>query len=172
MSPSAVLTARENPKSYHGSTSRNLIYEVSLKTQAAAPWLSDLPQACRLIQTLTQGQLLEQYEIMDFLIWSEGFFLRVKLGSMPALSDFLSFLKQKTSGPSQEAGAFSWEDELQWIRLITPENLAESTRDFLQNAEKLQAELRTRSRELPKSTGAAPPSLFFFYRNRRPAQEP
>jgi hypothetical protein len=170
MSSSAVLTARENPKSYGGASRRDLIYEVSLKTRAAAPWLSDLPQACRLIQTLTQGQLLEQYEIMDFLIWSEGFFLRVKLRSMPALSDFLAFLKQKTAGaaPGDGTGAFSWEDELQWIRLITEENLAESTRDFLQNAERLQAEIRAKS----KAPGAAPPSLFFFYRNRRPALNP
>ena len=33
MSSSAVLTARENPKSYGGLLRRDLIYEVSLKTR-------------------------------------------------------------------------------------------------------------------------------------------
>jgi hypothetical protein len=154
---SGTLIAREESKPYPGFSQKDLIYEVSLKTKNAAPWLSDLPQAYRLIQALTQGQLLDQYKIMDFLIWSEGFFLRVKLRSMPALSDFLSFLKEKTAGPGQ--GTFSWDDELQWIRLITPEKLTESTRDFLQNAERLQAQLKLHA--------AHAPSLFFYYRDRR-----
>ncbi|HVM32826.1 MAG TPA: hypothetical protein VMU88_06810 [bacterium] len=164
MAASALLTARENPGLYPGSLGRDLLYEISLKTRSAGPWLSNLPQACRLIQALTQGQLLEQFEIMDFLIWSEGFFLRVKLKSMPALSDFLSFLKQKTAPPdaSREGEVFAWEDELQWIRLITPENLAESTRDFLANAEKLRSQLKDRP--------AGSSSLFFFYRNRAAAR--
>ena len=153
----ATLIAREDAKPYSGFSQKDLIYEVSLKTKNAAPWLSDLPQAYRLIQALTQGQLLDQYKIMDFLIWSEGFFLRVKLQSMPALSDFLAFLKEKTAGPGQ--GTFSWDDELQWIRLITPEKLTESTRDFLQNAERLQAQLKLHP--------AQSPSLFFYYRDRR-----
>lgn len=157
-SATAVLQAHETPKSYSVGPLRDLTYEVSLKTQAAAPWLADLPQACRLIQALTQGQLLDEYEILDFLIWAEGFFLRVKLHSMPALSDFLAFLREKTTGTG--VGAFAWEDELQWIRLIPPEKLAESTRDFLDKAERLQSELR--------SQGSQASSVFFFYRNRRP----
>jgi hypothetical protein len=158
---SSALIAREEPKPYGSFSQRDLVYEVSLKTRNAAPWLCDLPQAYRLIQALTQGQLLDQYKIIDFLIWSEGFFLRVKLQSMPALSDFLAFLKEKTAGPSQ--GAFSWDDELQWIRLIPPEKLVESTRDFLQNAERLQAQLKI------QPPHAQAPSLYFFYRDRRAA---
>ncbi|HET9869542.1 MAG TPA: hypothetical protein VFR02_03470 [bacterium] len=159
MSPLGTpLPVRETPAPYPAPAGRDLVYEVSLKTRAAAPWLSDLPQACRLVQALTQGQLLDQYQIMDFLIWSEGFFLRVRLKAMPALADFLAFLREKTAGPGE--GAFAWEDELQWIRLISPEKLSESTRDFLANAEKLREGLKDRPH----------PSLFFFYRNRPSAQ--
>jgi hypothetical protein len=148
---------QETPRGYSSSARQNFVYEISLRTKDRSPWLSDLLQAHRLVQALTQGQLLEQYELLDFLIWPEGFFLRVRLQNIPTLSDFLEFLKEKTTVGG--TATLSWEDELQWIRPIPPERLAESTRLFLQNAEQIQSQL--------KSSGGQSPSLFFFYRNSR-----
>jgi len=150
----------EPPSGYSASARQNLIYEVSLRTREDSPWLSDLAQACRLTQALAQGQLLGQYELLDFLIWSEGFFLRVKLQAVPSLSDFLKFLRDKTGGEGVDTSR--WEDELQWIRPVPPERQEESTRLFWQNAEQARARLKT--------AGGTPLSLFFFYRN--PALKP
>jgi hypothetical protein len=148
---------QETPRGYSSSARQNFIYEISLRTRDNSPWLSDLLQAHRLVQALTQGQLLEQYELLDFLIWPEGFLLRVRLQNIPTLSDFLEFLKEKTTVGG--TASLSWEDEPQWIRPVLPERLAESTRLFLQNAEQIQSRL--------KSSDGQSPSLFFFYRNSR-----
>jgi hypothetical protein len=148
---------QETPRGYSSSARQNFIYEVSLRTKDGFPWLSDLLQAHRLVQALTQGRLLELYELLDFLIWPEGFFLRVRLQNIPTLSDFLEFLKEKTTVGG--TAPLSWEDEPQWIRPIPPERLAESTRLFLQNAEQLRIRL--------KNSDGQSPSLFFFYRNSR-----
>src|SRR5579863_1680514 len=88
--------AQETP--FHYSSSKgNFTYEISLRTTASRPWLNDLSAAHRLVQTLLKGELLGQYELLDFLIWSEGLLTRVSLKKSHPLSEFLAFLKENST---------------------------------------------------------------------------
>ncbi|HEY5039278.1 MAG TPA: hypothetical protein VIJ93_09430, partial [bacterium] len=132
-----------------------------LRTAPYTDWLKELQGAYRLIQTLLQGQLMGQYQLLDFLIWPQGIFARVVLKEIGSLSEFLKFLKEK-SIPAGETTPAYWDDELQWIKLVTPENQVESTQTFLLKANKLRQEIN-------QSQGFSP-SLFFFYRDSRLAR--
>lgn len=157
-SPSAdsLLSLQENPFEYNVSPRSGLIYEVSLRVRNSTDWLKDLQAAHRLVQVLLQGQLLGQYELLDFLIWPEGLFARVLLSKTTSLSNFLRFLKEKSS-PVEQASSAYWDDELQWIKLISRENLEASNQAFLETANRIQQDL--------KLSQNSPSSLLFLYRN-------
>jgi len=155
LSSSTALVVRENPSSYSPFSRKNVVYEVALGVDPSSSWLKDLSHAHRLVQTLLQGELLGDYELLDFLIWPEGLLTRVSLKKTPSLSEFLRSLKEK-SAPAQEDYRRLWREEPQWIRLVPPEKLEESTRLFLETAQSVQL-------GLSDST----PGLFFFYRNPR-----
>jgi hypothetical protein len=148
---------RETPLRYSYSR-QNFAYEISMRTESSRPWLKELLAAHRLVQTLLKGELLGQYELLDFLIWPDGFFTRISLKGHFSLSEFLTFLKEKSTPAGNSAGE-SWDDELQWIKLILPEKFSESTEAFLQTADRIRQGLQTSNESLP--------SLFFFYRNSR-----
>ena len=148
----------EAPLVYGSSPEKRWVYEVSLGTPTGSNWLGSLPGAHRLIQALLQGQLLGQYELLDFLIWPGGLFTRVSLGTSASLSEFLNFLKEKTI-PAGEPSPLYWDEELRWIKLVPPGEMGESTREFLEKA--------TRVRQAVEKSGGASPNLFFFYRNPR-----
>jgi hypothetical protein len=148
----------ESPSPYSPTPWSNPVYEISLRTAHSSDWLRDLPGAHRLVQGLFQGELLGRYELLDFLIWPEGLLTRVSLKGASSLSEFLVFLREKST-PSGEAYANFWDDELQWIKLVPLERLPESTRAFLQTADRIR-------REVQLSRGFSP-NLFFFYRNSR-----
>jgi hypothetical protein len=99
-----------------------------------------------------------QYHLMDFLIWPRGIFTRVALKDSPSLSEFLKFLKEK-SIPAGETPSRFWDDVLQWIKLVRPGKLLESTPSVLLKADQVR-------REVAQSQGFSP-SLFFFYRDSR-----
>ncbi|HTC20275.1 MAG TPA: hypothetical protein VK859_05460 [bacterium] len=147
----------ETPFRY-SSSRENFAYEVSLRTASSSPWLGELRAAHRLVQVLLRGELLGQYELLDFLIWPEGLLTRVSLRGSFSLSEFLSLLKEKSAPAGGAPGRF-WDDELQWIKLVPPEKIPESTGAFLQTAGRIR-------QGLPTAGGAASP-LFFFYRNSR-----
>src|SRR5579871_2276599 len=92
----AVPFVRENPSLYSTPPRKNLTYEVSLRAAPSSSWLKELQGAHRLLQALLQGQLLGIYELLDFVIWSDGLFARVSLRGPSSLSEFLKFLKEKT----------------------------------------------------------------------------
>jgi hypothetical protein len=146
---------QETPFEYQAQPRKNLFYEVSLKTSPSSDWLKELQGAHRLVQSLLQGELMGQYELLDFLIWPEGVFTRVSLKELSSLSEFLRFLKEK-SAPAGESPSAFWDDELQWIRLIPADKLDESTRDFLQTVNRVRE-------EVDRSRGFSP-NLLFFYR--------
>ncbi len=148
---------RENPFEYPHSP-RSLVYEVSLRTASYSHWLSDLQGAHRLVQTLLQGHLKGEYQLLDFVLWPKGLFTRVLLKDVPTLSGFLGSLKERSSFPGESPKAF-WEDEPQWIRLVPPDKLEESTRLFLERADQIRQEV-----ERPRGSS---PNLFFFYRDPR-----
>jgi hypothetical protein len=152
---------RESPFSYAAPPPKNVVYEISLRANVSSSWLKDLPGAHRLVQALLQGQLLGKYELLDFLIWPEGLFTRVSLKGAPSLAGFLKFLKERTIPAGEPSGDF-WDEELQWIMLVPPERMAESTRDFLHKADRLRLRMN-------QSRGFSP-NLFFFYRNSRLTQ--
>jgi hypothetical protein len=108
------------------------------------------------VQTLLQGELLGRYELLDFLIWPEGTFLRVRLPQ--DLSEFLRFLKDR-SVPAGELPQAYWDDELQWLRLIPEDKVADSTNRFLETCGKI--------REQAENSKGSEPNLFFYYRNER-----
>ena len=147
-------------KSYEYPTApfQEMVYEVSLKTKPYSAWLKDIHGAHRLIQALLQGQILGQYQLLDFLIRPEGLFTRVTLKNGSSLSEFLNWVKEKSS-PAGESSRVFWDDELQWIKLVPPDRLAESTRLFLKKAESLQ-------RETDSIEGGSL-TLYFFYRDQR-----
>jgi len=155
---SSSYSAVEEKQAGYSFPSKDWVYEVSLRTPAYSEWLKGLPGAHRLLQTLFQGELLGQYELLDFLIWPEGLFMRVRLNESSSLSNFLGFLKEKTT-PSGEALRTYWDEELQWIKLVTPDDLARSTASFFQTVERVRGEVF--------KTLRFSPNLFFFYRNPR-----
>jgi hypothetical protein len=152
--------AQEAPFRY-SSSQENFAYEVSLRTASSVPWLGELQAAHRLVQVLLRGELLGQYELLDFLIWPEGLLTRVSLKGSFSLSEFLSLLKEKSTPAGGAPGRF-WDDELQWIKLIPPEKMAESTAAFLQTAGRIRQGL--------PSPGRVSSDLFFLYRNSRLSQ--
>lgn len=151
-------SVQEPPSPYSPFSREHAVYEVSLKVPPRFSWLKELSHAHRLVQALLQGELLGDYELFDFLVWPEGLFTRVSLKKTPSLAEFLRSLKEKSAPPEGDHRGF-WEDELLWIRLVTPENLPESTRFFLETAESLRRSL--------VGSGGGSPNLFFFYRNPR-----
>lgn len=146
----------EAPLEYSPSPRREVVYEVSLRARADSDWLKELQNAHRLTQVLLQGHLLGEYELLDFLIWPEGVFTRVSLTGVPSLAGFLRLLKEK-SVPAGTSPSLHWDDDLQWLKLIPPEGLSESTRLFLERADRVR-------REVSRSFGFSP-NLLFFYRN-------
>ncbi len=146
---------QEPPSPYSPFSRRTLVYEVALRT-ASPESLKDLSHAHRLVRALVQGEVLGAYELMDFLLWPEGVFLRVRLEKTPSLAEFLGFLREKSTPPEMDERAY-WKDEPLWIRPVPPEKLQESARSFLETAESLRK----------GGPGALPPTLFFFYRNPR-----
>jgi hypothetical protein len=157
VSSPAAPVVQETPLRY-SSSQENFAYEVSLRTASSSPWLGELQVAHRLVQVLLRGELLGQYELLDFLIWPEGLLTRVSLKGAFSLSEFLSLLKEKST-PAGGAPGRSWDDELQWIKLIPPEKMTESTGAFLETAGRIRQSL--------PSPGGMPSPLFFFYRNSR-----
>jgi hypothetical protein len=158
MSLSTLPQVRENSSPYGEPPAPNLVCEISLRTAFYSDWLRELPGAHRLVQTLLQGQILGHYDLLDFLIWPEGVFTRISLKGASSLADFLKFLREKSTPVGTNPKVF-WSDELRWIKLVTPEQLNESTRLFLQRADQIR-------REVSESHGSAP-NLFFFYRDPR-----
>jgi hypothetical protein len=154
----AVPHLHETPLEYGPSPQKDIVYEVSLRTKDSSDWLKDLQNAHRLVQAMVQGQLLEEYDLLDFVIWPEGVFTRVSLKGIPSLANFLRLLKEK-SVPAGTSTSRFWDDDLQWIKLVPADDLSESTRLFLERAERVR-------REVSRSFGFSP-NLFFFYRNPR-----
>ena len=157
ISKSSLPRFEETPLVYGSSPEKRWVYEVSLGTPAGADWLGALPGAHRLVQTLLQGQLLGQYELLDFLVWPGGLFTRISLGASP-LSDFLNYLKERTI-PAGEPSFHYWDEELRWIKLIPPGEMKDSTLGFLEKAAHI--------RQAVEKSGGASPNLLFFYRNPR-----
>ena len=153
-----VPFAREKNSAYSSNPFKEMVYEVSLKTAPYRDWLGELQGAHRLLQTLLQGQIMGNYHLLDFLIQPEGLFARVTLKNGSLLFDFLTWVKEKSCPAGESTRAF-WNDELQWIKLVPPDRLAESTRLFLKKAESLHREVHL--------TESGPPELFFFYRDQR-----
>ncbi len=147
--------ARETPFRYSFSK-ENFTYEIALRTASSRPLLKELPAAHHLVQSLLKGELLGQYELLDFLIWPKGLSTRVTLKGSFSLSEFLTFLKEK-SAPTGDRGGEFWDEEPRWIKLITSEKLSESTESFLRTAERIHQSLQL--------SGGLSPNLFFFYRN-------
>lgn len=156
---STVFPSLQEPSYPYSPFSRqNVVYEVLLQVADASSPLKDLSNAHRLVQTLLQGELLGDYELMDFLVWPEGLLVRLSLKKTPSLARFLKFLKEKSTPPEKNSWNF-WESELRWIRLVPPEKLSDSTRFFMETVESIRQPL--------VGAEAFSPSLFFFYRNPR-----
>ncbi len=154
-SSSTAPAVRETPSSYSPFSRKNAVYEVSLQVAPSSPWLQDLSNAHRLVQTLLQGELLGDYDLLDFLVWPGGLFTRLALKKTPSLAECLRSLKEK-SAPPEEDHRNLWRDEPWWIRLVTPDKLSESGEFFLETAEAVR-----------RSTSRPFPGLFFFYQNTR-----
>jgi hypothetical protein len=148
---------RESPSGY-SSPADNPVFEVGLGTPSTSRWLGEIQGAHRLVQTLFQGELLDRYELLDFLVWPGGLFIRLSLKGPSTLGSFLQFLKERSTPAGESLGAY-WDDELQWIQRVPAEKLPESTRTFLQTADRIRGESF-------QSRGFSP-NLFFFYRNPR-----
>ena len=156
LSSPSIFSLREAPSPYSPFSRENVIYEVSLR--AASSWLKELSHTHRLVQALLQGDLLGNYEILDFLIWPEGILFRASLGTTPSLAELLRTLKEKSIPVKGRLQDF-WEDEPRSIRLVSPEKTAESNRFFLEAVESIRRE--------GDGAGASWPSPFFFYRHPR-----
>ncbi len=159
-SSTVIPRAQEAPFRY-SSSKENFAYEISLRTASSSPWLKELPSAHHLVQVLLKGQLLGKYELLDFLIWPHGVFTRISLKGSFSLSEFLAFVKEKPAPGGGVVGE-PWDDEIQWIKLIPPEKLHDSTENFLRTAEQIRTGLL--------SSNGVLPGLFFFDRNSRPSQ--
>jgi hypothetical protein len=153
----AIQGVEETPFRY-SSSKDDFAYEISIRTASSIPWLGELQATHRLVQVLLKGELLGQYRLLDFLIWPEGFFTRVSLKGSFSLSEFLALVKEKSASTTDPAEKI-WDDELQWIKLVPPEKIRESTENFFKTADLAREELRPSVEFLPH--------LFFFYRNPR-----
>ncbi|HJT23067.1 MAG TPA: hypothetical protein VJ873_00710 [bacterium] len=149
---------QESPSPYSPFSRKNVAYEILLQVSDASSPFKNLSNAHRLVQTLIQGELLGDYELWDFLIWPEGLLARVALKKAPSLSEFLKSLKEKSTPPEKDPQNF-WENELRWIRLVTPERISESTRFFMETAESIWQPL--------SGFENFSPNLYFFYRSPR-----
>lgn len=149
-------SVHETPNTYPTPSFKEMVYEVSLRTPAYSGWLREVQGAHRLLQALLQGQLMGHYQLLDFLIQPDGLFARVTLKNGSSLSDFLNWIKEKSS-PAGESSLAYWNDELQWIKLVPPDRLRESTRLFLNKAESLHREAHLSEAGLP--------SPFFYFRD-------
>jgi hypothetical protein len=155
MSLSPIL-AHETPSTYSSFPLRGMVFEVSLRVRDFSDDLKDLGRAHRVVQSLLRGQLLGLYELMDFILWPEGLFLRVSLKGFSTLSEFLTYLKGQSLHPDSSPRSF-WDEDLEWIRVIPPDRREESTRRFLEQASRLRHELG--------ATDGFDPNLFFYYRD-------
>ncbi len=147
----------QEPPTPFSAPSQGFLYEVSLRTPLYSQWLKELPGFHRLLQTLFQGELLGQYELVDLVVWPEGLFVRLSLKGSSSLSDFLTYLKERTV-PAGEPSFDYWVAEPQWLRLVPPERFEESERHFLSILQRHQAEMI--------DMAPASPGLFFYYRNQ------
>jgi hypothetical protein len=147
---------RETPSTYSSFPLKGMVYEVSLRVRNSSDNLKDLKQAHHLVQSLLKGELLGLYHLLDFVLWPEGVLLRVSLKEFATLSEFLSFLKLQSLSPNHSSNSL-WDDDLEWIRVVPPERLGESTRSFLDKAFLLKKKLQTAK--------GFNPNLFFFYRD-------
>lgn len=145
----------ETPSTYSSFPLKGMVYEVSLRVRDSSDHLKELKQAHRLVQSLLQGELLGLYTLLDFVLWPQGLLLRVSLKEFTTLSEFLNYLKRQSLHPGQKPENL-WDDDLEWICVIPPERLEESTRRFLDRASLLREKLQT--------TKGFDPNLFFFYR--------
>ncbi len=147
---------REAPLPYGSHPIGNPVFEVSLKTAGSAAPLKELLNAHRLVETLLRWEIQGNYVLLDFVLWPQGIFTRVCLNKGYSLSEFLGFLREKSTPPGRTPSDY-WQDELTWIRLVPAGSLEDSTNRFLQTADQVRA-------EMDRSQGYSP-SLFFFYRN-------
>ncbi len=150
-------SVQEPPSGYSPFSRKNLVYEVALKTVSPQRF-KELSHAHRLVRALLQGEVLGAYELLDFLVWPEGVFLRVGLKKAPSLAEFLRFLREKSTPPEMDEKSY-WKGEPLWIRLVPPEKLRESARSFLETAESIH--------RASSASGLFSANLFFFYRNPR-----
>jgi hypothetical protein len=134
------------------------VFEISLRAAEGSDWLQHLSGAHRVVQALFQGELLGQYELLDFLLWPQALFARVRMRERENLSNFLGLLHSRTV-PAGEAVRSYWAEEPLWIKWVGPEGLADSTQEFLAKSRELRLEAG--------GLGADDPSLFFLYRNPR-----
>lgn len=151
--PLSPFLLYETPSSY--SPLKGMVYEVSLRVRGSAGRLKDLKQAHRLVQCLLQGELLGLYRLLDFVLWPQGLLLRVSLKGFSTLSEFLAYLKRQSLYPGHSRETL-WDEDLEWIRVIPPEKMDESTHRFLGQASLLREKL--------EATKGFDPNLFFFYR--------
>ncbi|SRR5579871_179001 len=151
----AYPSVQESPSPYSPFSRKNTVYEVSLQVAPSSSWLQDLSNAHRLVQTLLQGELMGDYDLLDFLVWPGGLFTRLSLKKTPSLAECLKSLKEK-SAPPEEDHRNLWQDEPRWIRLVTPDKLFESREFFLETAEAIR-----------RSTSRPFPGIFFLYQNTR-----
>ncbi len=150
-------TAVYEPHSpYSAFPMRGMVYEISLRVRDSSDHFQDLYQSHRLVQTLLKGQMLDLYNMRDFVLWPNGLFLRISLKGFATLSEFFDFLKKQSLYPGVSPGGL-WEDDIDWIQVIPPERMVDSDRRFLDRAEHLRTKLR--------GSKGGDPSLFFFYRD-------
>lgn len=156
MSHPSVAFLREDASGYTPGPLRGAVYEVSMRTAASTDWLKDLRNAHRLVQALLTGKARGDFDLLDFLLWPEGVFLRVRLEPSRPLGELLKFLREASTPPGKDPFDH-WDDDLEWLRLVPPQNLSASTQAFLERADRFR-------RETAASHGFSP-SLFFFYRD-------
>ena len=154
--PLSPVLVFEKTSSYSSFPLKGMVYELSLRVRDSADRLKELKQAHRLVQSLLQGELLGLYNLLDFVLWPQGLLLRVSLKEFSTLSEFLAYLKRQSLYPGHSHESL-WDDDLEWIRVIPPEKLEESTQRFLSRASLLREKL--------EATKGFDPSLFFFYRS-------
>jgi len=145
---------QETPADYLPFKTGNFVYEVSLKTPPAHPWLKELGNTHRLLQTWLLGQSLGWYRLLDFVIQPTGFLLRLGLTQEASLADVLKFVRERSTPPGQAPGQ-SWVMEPAWLRLVPKDKNEESRTQFVKRSEILLGD-----RPLPSSTG---PQLFFLF---------
>ncbi len=76
-----------------------MVYEISLRVRDSSDHFQDLYQSHRLVQTLLKGQMLDLYNMRDFVLWPNGLFLRISLKGFATLSEFFDFLKKQSLYP-------------------------------------------------------------------------